>query len=224
VKNKSHSNKEWDTRICFTKVWFLQTYSPLRWSQRPGLFQPFPSLKRLLRPSELLFSIKRDTKSPQGPPHNWCLFPRLQLSWSQERMRKRSNPSARAQMNTSHSLTSHYLLKLSLDLGEDLISLECLVLNVVALVRCWKSENLDAMNGGWLGVFIAPTTKLAVWWRLLSHGTPDSPVRLPRHLVVGFRPLELLSSRPPDSPVVHRTDTVQCPVRHLALLWLWRAL
>jgi hypothetical protein len=24
-------------------------------------------------------------------------------------------------------------------------------------------ENLDAMNGGWLGVFIAPTTKLAVW-------------------------------------------------------------
>jgi hypothetical protein len=31
------------------------------------------------------------------------------LSLSQERMRKkRSNPSARAQMNTSHSLTSHY--------------------------------------------------------------------------------------------------------------------
>jgi hypothetical protein len=25
---------------------------------------------------------------------------------------------------------------------------------------------LDAMNGGWLGVFITPTTKLAVWWRL----------------------------------------------------------
>jgi hypothetical protein len=40
-----------------------------------------------------------------------------------------------------------------------------------------KAENLDAMNGGWLGVFIAPTTKLAVWWRLLSNGAPDSPVR-----------------------------------------------
>jgi hypothetical protein len=49
--------------ICFTEVRFLQTYSPLRWSQRPGLFQPFPSLKRSLRPSELLFSIKWDTKS-----------------------------------------------------------------------------------------------------------------------------------------------------------------
>jgi hypothetical protein len=94
----------------------------------------------------------------------------------------------------------------------------CLVLNVIALVGCRKLENLDVMNGGWLGVFIAPTTKLAVWLRLLSHGAPDSPVRLPRHLAVGFRLLELLSSGPPDSPVVHRTGTVQCPMRHLVLL------
>jgi hypothetical protein len=64
-----------------------------------------------------------------------------------------------------------------LDLGEDLISLVCLELNAIALVRCRKSENVDVMNGGWLGIFIAPTTKLAVWWRLLSHGAPDSPVR-----------------------------------------------
>jgi hypothetical protein len=96
--------------ICFIEVRFLQTYSPSRWSQRPGLFQPFPSLKRSLRPSELLFSIKRDTKSPQGPPHNWCLLPWLQLSWNQERMKKKSNPSARVQKNTSLSLTSHYLI------------------------------------------------------------------------------------------------------------------
>jgi hypothetical protein len=27
-----------------------------------------------------------------------------------------------------------------------------------------KWENLDDLNVGWLGVFIAPTTKLAVWW------------------------------------------------------------
>jgi hypothetical protein len=26
---------------------------------------------------------------------------------------------------------------------------------------------------GWLGLFKTPTTKLAVWWRLLSHGAPD---------------------------------------------------
>jgi hypothetical protein len=36
---------------------------------------------------------------------------------------------------------------------------------------------LDDLNVGWLGVFINPTTKLAVWWRLLSHGAPDSLVR-----------------------------------------------
>jgi hypothetical protein len=30
---------------------------------------------------------------------------------------------------------------------------------------------------GLVGVFIAPTTKLDRWWRLLSHGAPDSPVR-----------------------------------------------
>jgi hypothetical protein len=53
----------------------------------------------------------------------------------------------------------------------------CLELNARALVSSWKVENLDDLNVGWLGVFITPTTKLAVWWRLLSHGAPDSPVR-----------------------------------------------
>jgi hypothetical protein len=64
VQNKSQANKECDTRICFTEVRFSQTYSPLRWSQRPGLYQPFPSLKQSLRPSELLFSIKREQNFP----------------------------------------------------------------------------------------------------------------------------------------------------------------
>jgi hypothetical protein len=53
AKNKSKANEADDTMICFTEVRFLQTYSPLRWSQGPGLFQPFPSLKRSPRPSEL---------------------------------------------------------------------------------------------------------------------------------------------------------------------------
>jgi hypothetical protein len=50
-----------DTVICFTEVRFLQTYSPLRWSQRPCLFQSFPSLKRSVRPSELPSLISRVT-------------------------------------------------------------------------------------------------------------------------------------------------------------------
>jgi hypothetical protein len=64
VQNKSRANKECDTRICFTEVRFSQTYSPLRWSQRPGLFQPFPSLKRSPGPSELLFSNHLGIKLP----------------------------------------------------------------------------------------------------------------------------------------------------------------
>jgi hypothetical protein len=60
-KNKSKANEADDTVICFTEVRFLQTYSLLRWSQRPGLFQPFPSLKRSPRASELFSLINRVT-------------------------------------------------------------------------------------------------------------------------------------------------------------------
>jgi hypothetical protein len=86
-----------------------------------------------------------------------------------------------------------------MDLGEDLISLLCLVLNAITLVRCRRLENLDAMNGGVVGVFIAPTTKSGRWEAVcrMAHRT----VRCASHV---SRPLELLSSGPPDSPVVHR--------------------
>jgi hypothetical protein len=70
------------------------------------------------------------------------------------------------------------------------------------------------MWGGW-GIYSPNHQK----WSLggcLSHGAPDSPVRQPRHPTVRVRPLELLSSGPPDSPVVHRTGSVDCPVRLLA--------
>jgi hypothetical protein len=103
-------------------------------------------------------------------------------------------------------------------LGEDLITLVCLVLNARALVSSWKVENLDDLNVGVVGVFIAPTTKLDRWWRLLSTNAPDSPVRQPRHWVVGFRPLELCLVGRPGCPVVHRTGPVGCPVCHPRVL------
>jgi hypothetical protein len=109
------------------------------------------------------------------------------------------------------------------ELGEDLITWVCIELNARALVSSLKWENLDDLNVGVVGVFIAPTTKLAVWWRLLSHGAPDSPVRQPRHLAVGFRPLELCLVGPPGCPVVHRTSPVDCPVCHPCVLCPLRA-
>jgi hypothetical protein len=42
-------------------------------------------------------------------------------------------------------------LKLCVELGEDLISLVCLVLNVIALVRCRSVETWMPLNVGWLG-------------------------------------------------------------------------
>jgi hypothetical protein len=49
-----------------------------------------------------------------------------------------------------------------LDLGEDLISCLCLGVKSRALVLNAMAENLDALNVGWLGVFIAPPIKMAV--------------------------------------------------------------
>jgi hypothetical protein len=76
------------------------------------------------------------------------------------------------------------------------------------------AENLDALKCWWLGVFIAPTTKVVVGegccrrvHRTVWCATGHCPVHQPRHPTVGFRPLELLTSGPPDS-------TVHCPVRH----------
>jgi hypothetical protein len=52
--------------------------------------------------------------------------------------------------------------------------------------------------------------------RTVRCATGHCPVRQPRHPTVRVRPLELLTSGPPDSPVVHRTVTVHCPVCLLA--------
>jgi hypothetical protein len=49
-----------------------------------------------------------------------------------------------------------------------------------------------------------------------NSGRYNCPVRQPRHPTVRVRPLELLSSGSPDSPVVHRTGPVDCLVRCLA--------
>jgi hypothetical protein len=67
------------------------------------------------------------------------------------------------------------------------------------------AKNLDALKcGGW-GVFIAPTTKMIVGegfcrmaHRTVRCATGHCLVRQPRHQAVGFRPLELLTTGPPD--------------------------
>jgi hypothetical protein len=67
------------------------------------------------------------------------------------------------------------------------------------------------MVGGW-GIY-SPNHQTS---RLVEAAVGHCPVRQPRHPTVRVRPLELLSSGPPDSPVVHRTGPIDCPVRLLA--------
>jgi hypothetical protein len=62
---------------------------------------------------------------------------------------------------------------------------------------------LDNLNVGWLGVFIAPTTKLAVWWWLTvvwrtgqSGAHRTCPVRQPRHQSRWVPTVGALSSGP----------------------------
>jgi hypothetical protein len=64
-------------------------------------------------------------------------LPWLQLSLITRRMRKkRSDPSARAQINTNVALSSHYLIWSDSGLGRGFDLLECLELNAIALVMC----------------------------------------------------------------------------------------
>ena len=107
MKTNHKQNRADDMVICFTEVRFLQTYSPLRWSQRPGLFQPFPSLKRSLGPSELSLLNHLEHKVPTRITTRLVSLASITSEFDRnERIKKEeSNPSARARKNTSKSLS-----------------------------------------------------------------------------------------------------------------------
>jgi hypothetical protein len=68
----------------------------------------------------------------------------------------------------------------------------CLVLNALALVLNVLAEKLGCLEEWWLGVFIAPTTKVAVGEGCCRRAHQIlCPVRQPHHPTVRVRPLEL---------------------------------
>jgi hypothetical protein len=79
-------------------------------------------------------------------------------------MRKKKAIQAQELKRTRQiTLTSHQCF-CGIGRGFDHLGVSCI--ECLALVSGWKVENLDVLNVRWLGVFITPTTKLAVWWRL----------------------------------------------------------
>jgi hypothetical protein len=75
-----------------------------------------------------------------------------------------------------------------MDLGEDLISLVCLVLNAVALVRCRKREKLGCNKWWVVGGIYSPNhqtsrlVKAAVAWRTGQSSAPPDTVRCACHV------------------------------------------
>ena len=126
--------------------------------------------------------------------------------------KKKSDPSTRAQKNTAKLSLLVTIALSGIGTWRDFDSLYlCLVLNALALVLNVLAENLDLLKCWWLGVFIAPTTKVAVGEGCCrrAHRT----VRCASHVT---QPLEF--DRWSSDKWGHRTVTVHCPVRHLRLL------
>jgi hypothetical protein len=113
----------------------------------------------------------------------------IELFARKNERRKQSKRKSSKEHNKSLSLITKALC----GIGEDLITLVCLELNARAIVSSWKVENLDAMNVGVVGVFIAPTTKNGRWkcvvaWRTGQFGAPPDTVRCASHIsrLLGF--------------------------------------
>jgi hypothetical protein len=90
-------------------------------------------------------------------------LPQLQVSFGRKKESRKKKAIQAQELERTQANLSLYSLGRCVEFGEDLISLVCLELNARALVSSWEVENLDNLNVRWLGVFIAPTTKLAVW-------------------------------------------------------------
>jgi hypothetical protein len=163
--------------ICFTEVRFLQTYSPLRWSQRPGLFQPFPLSNG---------HLYRVSFSPQSighlvPTRTTTQLVSLALITNDLRTRngkKKSDPSARAQR------TRAKLSLLVTNCFEWNWDLERLWFNLI--VSCIECTSSCIVCVGWktwmpwsvvVGGIYSPNHQSGRWGGCLSTGAPDSPVR-----------------------------------------------
>ena len=116
-----------DAVIYFTEVRFLQTYSPLRWSQRPGLFQPFPSLKRSLGPSELLLLNQTGTNFPARTTTQLVSLALVTIEFDHKKNEKEKKQSKRKSSN-EHNKSLSLITKALCGVvrGFDLFGVSCI--------------------------------------------------------------------------------------------------
>jgi hypothetical protein len=107
----------------------LQTYSPLRWSQRPGLFQPFPSLKRSLGPSELSLLKCLEHKVPTSTTTRLVSLASITNELDRNEESKKENKRSKRKSSKEHGKSLSLVTNAFVDVGEDLITWVCLVLN-----------------------------------------------------------------------------------------------
>jgi hypothetical protein len=153
-----------------------QTYSPLRWSQRPGLLQPFPSLKRSPRPSELSPYLTGHLDPARTTTHLVSLaLVTKHLRTRNEEGRKRSKRKNSKEHNY-HSLTSHYLIGMIFGLGRGFDLFVCVLewsLELLYWMQWLKTWILEVLVVG--GIY-SLNHQSGRWGRLLSYGALDSLV------------------------------------------------
>ena len=107
----------------------LANLLPVEEATKAGSLSTVPSLKRSLGPSELSLFNHLEHKVPTRTTTSLVSLASITSEFDRnERIKKEeSNPSARARKNTSKSLSLN--TKAFVELGEDLITWVCLVLN-----------------------------------------------------------------------------------------------
>jgi hypothetical protein len=124
-KNKSQANKEVRHKDLFYRGSVLSNLLPLRWSQRPGLFQPFPSLKRSLGPNELLLLNQTGTNFPARATTQLVSLASItiELFARKNERKKQSNRKSSKEHNKSLSLITKALC--GVGRGFDLFGVSC---------------------------------------------------------------------------------------------------
>ena len=144
----------------------LANLLPVEEATKAGSLSTLPSLKRSHGLSELSLLNLLEHKVPTRTTTSLVSLASItsELIAMKESREKKAIQAQELERNTSKSLSLITRALCGIWRGFDL--LVCLELNARALVSSWEVENLDALNGGVVGVFIAPTTKLDRWWRL----------------------------------------------------------